>query len=169
MITFRPIEFNDCEFLNNVRNECAEQYLHNSTKYTLGQAQRWFYSLDIPYYMVFNDQDKIGYFRLSNYSKSNRNIYIGMDLHKDFRGRGLAYESYCKFMPYLIKEYNLHKISLEVLATNERAYNLYLKLGFATEGIKRQDVYRNGNYIDSVVMSILKSEMETMDDVYKFS
>jgi len=163
MISFRPIEFDDCEFLNNVRNECAVEYLHNSTKYTLRQAQRWFYSLDVPYYIVFDDQDKIGYFRLSNYSKVHNNIYIGMDIHKDFRGKGLAYESYRRFIPFLIKEYNLHKVKLEVLLTNHRAYNLYLKLGFTTEGVKRQEVYKNEQYVDSIMMSILKTEVENND------
>ena len=167
MITFRPIEFNDCAFLSEVRNECAEEHLHNSTQYSLEQTQRWFYSLEIPYYIVFNDQDKIGYFRLSNYSKSNRNICIGMDIHKNFRGKGLAYESYCKFIPYLIETYDLHKVSLEVLGTNHRAYNLYLKLGFFTEGIKRQEVFKNGNYVDSIVMSILRSEVENIQNNYK--
>jgi len=167
MITFRPIEFNDCSFLSEVRNECAEEYLHNSTQYSLEQTQRWFYSLEIPYYIVFNDQDKIGYFRLSNYSKSNRNICIGMDIHKNFRGKGLAYESYCKFIPYLIETYDLHKVSLEMLGTNHRAYNLYLKLGFFTEGIKRQEVFKNGNYVDSIVMSILRSEVENIQNNYK--
>jgi len=167
MITFRPIEFNDCSFLSEVRNECAEEYLHNSTQYSFEQTQRWFYTLDVPYYIVFNDQDKIGYFRLSNYSKSNRNIYIGMDIHKDFRGKGVAYESYCKFIPYLIETYDLHKVSLEVLGTNHRAYNLYLKLGFFTEGIKRQEVFKNGKYIDSIVMSILRAEVENIQNNYK--
>ena len=167
MITFRPIEFNDCSFLSEVRNECVEEYLHNSTQYSLEQTQRWFYSLEIPYYIVFNDQDKIGYFRLSNYSKSNRNICIGMDIHKNFRGKGLAYESYCKFIPYLIETYDLHKVSLEMLGTNHRAYNLYLKLGFFTEGIKRQEVFKNGKYVDSIVMSILRSEVENIQNNYK--
>jgi len=153
--------------LSEVRNECAEEYLHNSTQYSFEQTQRWFYTLDVPYYIVFNDQDKIGYFRLSNYSKSNRNIYIGMDIHKNFRGKGLAYESYCKFIPYLIETYDLHKVSLEVLGTNHRAYNLYLKLGFFTEGIKRQEVFKNGKYIDSIVMSILRAEVENIQNNYK--
>lgn len=165
MIHFRPMEFDDCEFLNNVRNECAEQYLHNSSTYPLEQTQKWFHTLDVPYYTVFNDNDKIGYFRLSNYSKIHHNIYIGMDLHKDFRGKGLAYESYCRFIPFLIKQYDLHKVSLEVLISNQRAYNLYLKLGFVTEGIKREDVYKNGTYVDSALMSILKREVEE-NDIY---
>jgi RimJ/RimL family protein N-acetyltransferase len=167
MITFRPIEFNDCAFLNEIRNECAAEYLHNSSTYPLEQTQKWFHTLDVPYYTVFNDNDKIGYFRLSNYSKIHRNIYIGMDLHKDFRGKGLAYESYCRFIPFLIKQYNLHKISLEVLVSNQRAYNLYLKLGFVHEGAKRQEVNKHETYIDSVVMSILKSEVLN-NKIYEF-
>lgn len=150
----------DCEFLSEIRNECAEQYLHNSTTYTLQETQCWFSTLSIPYYIVSLNDDRIGYFRLSRYSSLDRNIYLGMDIHKNFRGKGLAYESYRRFVPYLIDKYNLHKVTLEVLATNVRAYNLYTKLGFVHEGTKRQEAYKNGKYIDSIVMSILRSEVQ---------
>jgi RimJ/RimL family protein N-acetyltransferase len=39
------------------------------------------------------------------------------------------------------------------------AYNLYKKLGFVDEGIKRQEVLKNGVYVDSVIMSMLRSEL----------
>lgn len=161
MITFRPMQFEDCEFLSSIRNECAEKYLHNSTLYSLKETQQWFYTLKVPYYIVYNDNTKIGYFRLANYSSVNHNIFLGMDIKQEFRGKGLAFESYRKFIPYLIDQFSLHKISLEVLATNIRAYNLYIKLGFVKEGLKRQDALKNGEYIDSIIMSILKNEVKT--------
>jgi RimJ/RimL family protein N-acetyltransferase len=52
----------------------------------------------------------------------------------------------------------LNKISLEVLSNNIIALNLYKKLGFVTEGIKRQEVYKNNQWVDSIIMSILKNE-----------
>jgi len=104
------------------------------------------------------DGERIGYFRTSNWVKENNNIYLGADLHKNYRGRGLAYESYMKFIPYISKELDLHKVSLEVLVTNKRAINLYKKIGFIVEGIKREEVYKNGKWVGSIIMSILIPE-----------
>jgi RimJ/RimL family protein N-acetyltransferase len=102
----------------------------------------------------------VGYFRLSNYSELNRNIYIGADIDPQYQGQGLGYRAYCEFLPVLFKKYNLHKITLEVLSTNARALNLYKKIGFITEGIKRQEVLKNGQWFDSIIMSILHQEYE---------
>ena len=160
MISFRPLSRDDVPFLTEVRNECAEQYLHTSAKFSLDDAYKWFDKTQPMFYTILYNDVKIGYFRVTNYSEVNRNLYIGADLHKDYRGKGLAYEAYRLFIPFVIKQYNLHKVSLEVLASNVRAYNLYIKLGFVNEGVKREEVYKNGDFVGSIVMSILASEAQ---------
>lgn len=157
---FKPIETEDeLVFLNGVRNDCAAEFLHDSSTYSLDDTRRWHAQLKTPYYIVYDDGKKIGYFRTSNYSSINKNMYIGMDLHREFRGKGLAFQAYIVFIPYVFFSYLLNKVSLEVLASNIKAYDLYKRLGFVEEGIKRQEVYKNGIYIDSIIMSMLKSEM----------
>jgi RimJ/RimL family protein N-acetyltransferase len=47
-----------------------------------------------------------------------------------------------------------------VLGSNSRAINLYYKLGFVKEGVKRQEVLKGTEYVDSIIMSILKSEYD---------
>ena len=158
MIEFTKISEDDLMFLNEVRNECAVEYLHDSRTFMLEDTINWFKNTNPNYWIIWNEGNRIGYFRTSNYSEENRNIYIGADLHKDFRGKGLAYESYRKFMPFLFVAYNLHKISLEVLETNQRAINLYKKIGFTIEGVKRDEVNKNGAWINSIIMSIIKNE-----------
>jgi len=160
MIKFRRIEENDLQFLNNVRNEYCEEFLHDSRKFTLEETKEWFIKNTPNFYIIMFDDEKIGYFRLSNYSNVNKNIYIGADICPKFKGKGFGKLSYEKFIPFLFKTYNLNKISLEVLSNNIIALNLYKKLGFVTEGIKRQEVYKNNKWVDSVIMSILKNEYE---------
>ena len=159
MIDFYKLTCDDLIFLNEIRNECAFEYLHDSRKFTLSDTIKWFNELKPNYWIIMYNNEKIGYFRTSNYSNNNKNIYIGADLHEKFRGKGLAYESYCKFIPFIFEEYNLHKIYLEVLSTNQRAINLYNKLGFKIEGIKKEDVYKNGYWVDSIIMSIFKNKI----------
>jgi RimJ/RimL family protein N-acetyltransferase len=160
MISFRRLEETDLKFLNEVRNYCAEKYLHDSRTFSLSDTLNWFKTTNPNYYVILNKDKKIGYFRLSNYSQLNQNIYIGADLHPKFWGEKLAYPSYKKFIDYLFINYDLNKISLEVLSTNNRAYNLYKKLGFVQEGVKRQEVLKQNQFIDSIIMSLLKIEYD---------
>ena len=167
MIEFNELTYNDLSFLNEIRNECCEIYLHNSNKFTLDQTIAWFEKEKPKFWIIKSDGIKIGYFRTSNYSIENKNIYIGADIHKDFRNKKLGYESYSKFIPFLFEKFNLHKISLEVLETNKRAIALYKKLGFKTEGIKRDEVLKNNNWVNSIIMSIMADEYTTTNYVPK--
>jgi RimJ/RimL family protein N-acetyltransferase len=56
---------------------------------------------------------------------------------------------------------NLHRVHLTVLKTNDRAISLYEKLGFKTEGILRDEQFRDGRYVDVIVMGILENEWPT--------
>jgi RimJ/RimL family protein N-acetyltransferase len=157
-LTFRQIEYTDLEFINNVRNQYANEYLHDSRTFDITGTKNWFLTTKPDYWMLLNEDNVIGYFRLSNYSSINKNIYIGADIAPEYVGKGFAKPSYILFMDFLFKTYNLHKINLEVLSTNTRAINLYTKLGFKKDGVKRQEVLKGEKFIDSIMMSILKEE-----------
>ena len=157
-MNFRKLLFEDLLFLNETRNTYAEEYLHNSKIFTLEETHKWFIENNPDYYIIEKDNEKIGYFRLSNFSKENNSVYIGADIAPKFRGKGLGKLAYQKFLPFLFKEYNLNKLSLEVLSTNTVAINLYKKIGFVQEGIKREHVIKNNKYIDSCIMSMLYSD-----------
>lgn len=157
MITFNKMILEDISFYNSVRNDCRDN-LHNNSYYSIEQSINWFNATNPIFYVINLNNEKIGYFRTSNYSSDNKNIYIGADLEKSYRGKGLAYKAYIEFIPFIFKQYNLNKISLEVLETNQIAFNLYKKIGFKIEGVKREEVFRNGEYINSILMSILKKE-----------
>jgi RimJ/RimL family protein N-acetyltransferase len=151
----------DLPFLRGVRNLYAEEFLHDSRTFTFEQTHHWFVSTKPNFWVIWEEDERVGYFRLSNYSKENHNIYIGADIHPAFAGKGLGYKAYKEFMEFLFSnesEYDLNKISLEVLATNSRAIHLYKKLGFVQEGCKRQEVLKGDTYVDSIIMSILKKD-----------
>ena len=52
----------------------------------------------------------------------------------------------------------LHRISLEVYAFNPRPRRAYEKAGFRAEGILRESLRYNGEWIDGTVMSVLALE-----------
>jgi RimJ/RimL family protein N-acetyltransferase len=158
MLSFRKMSIDDVSFVNNIRNEYCDDYLHTTRKFTIDESIDWFKKTNPDYYIIEYGNKPIGYFRLSNYSAENNNILIGADIHPDYTGLKLAYPAYVNFINYLFYTLKLNKISLEVLETNQRAINLYNKIGFIQEGVKRQEVLKKDKYINSIIMSILKSE-----------
>jgi len=156
-LELRPIEYADAPIINRIRNQSAA-YLHDDRTFTEENTLEWLRTYDPDWYAIIMDGEMIGYFRLSNYSKENRNLYIGADIDEAHRGKGIGYSSYLMMMEMLFNQRKLNKITLEVLSTNKRAFGLYKKLGFSVEGTKRQEVWRDGTWIDSIVMSITRAE-----------
>ena len=50
---FKKITINDIEFLNEVRNEYASEYLHDTRKFTLYESIEWFNRNDLDYWIIF--------------------------------------------------------------------------------------------------------------------
>ena len=55
---------------------------------------------------------------------------------------------------------NLHRLFLRVYEPNRRGVRSYEKAGFVHEGRLREAEYREGRYLDVLVMSVLKWEWE---------
>lgn len=53
---------------------------------------------------------------------------------------------------------NLQRVELLVLENNLAAQHLYEKVGFVREGIKRKVIFKNNEYMDMYLYSILKDE-----------
>ncbi len=52
----------------------------------------------------------------------------------------------------------LHRVRLDVFDFNPRAHRAYEKVGFVHEGTVRDELFFDGEWIDSHLMSILESE-----------
>jgi len=154
---FRKMQESDLEFYLSVRNECSE-FLHDNSKYVINDSIIWFNKTNPEFYIINYNGADIGYFRTSKLELES--IYIGCDIHKDWRGKKLAYEAYIEFMDYIFEKYDLFKINLEVLSTNDVAYNLYKKIGFVVIDNRFQKIFRNNQIIDSILMSITKEEFK---------
>lgn len=150
MITYRPLKEEDLEFFNATRNECRE-FLHDNREFTLEQTKEWFKSLppNQKYYLIHNGVQSLGYIRVNEFSDSCWEI--GMDLTDKFRGMGIAYTMYRKFMH---EHQAVTSWCLDVLGTNLPAFNLYLKLGFKINpDIPAKAIERNGRFIPSITMA----------------
>ena len=83
---------------------------------------------------------------------------LSIGIGGEHRSSGYGNEALALILRYAFYELNLHRVSLEVIAYNERAVRLYERFGFREEGRAREQVYRDGKRYDLIMMGILRRE-----------
>lgn len=74
------------------------------------------------------------------------------------RGHGLGLEAVRLLLAFGFDDLNLHRISLQVFATNVRAIKTYERAGFRHEGRLRDAMYLDGRFVDVLTMAVLDRE-----------
>ncbi|HBY96703.1 MAG: GNAT family N-acetyltransferase [Ardenticatenaceae bacterium] len=77
---------------------------------------------------------------------------------KAFWGQGYGTDAITLLLSYAFEHLGLHRVELHYLAFNRRAREAYEKCGFVEEGRRREAVFIRGQWVDSILMSILERE-----------
>ena len=77
---------------------------------------------------------------------------------KDCWGNGYATEAKQAVLKYAFDTLNMHRMGSQVLATNEASVRHLTGHGYVKEGIRRQAMFRNGQWVDLHVYGLLASE-----------
>jgi RimJ/RimL family protein N-acetyltransferase len=103
----------------------------------------------------------LGMVSLTNINYINQcaifHIMIG---NRNNRSKGIGYFATKEILNHAFNNMNLNRIELGVLEDNNHAIKLYEKVGFKQEGIKRKSTYKNGKFLNMIVMAILKDEFQ---------
>jgi RimJ/RimL family protein N-acetyltransferase len=76
--------------------------------------------------------------------------------------KGYGKEATKLMTDYAFATLNLNRIQLHVSKENNRAIDVYEKIGFVKEGELREAMYFDSHYIDFYVMGILKKDWENL-------
>jgi RimJ/RimL family protein N-acetyltransferase len=95
---------------------------------------------------------------LNDWDPGNESCNFRIFIGPRGRDRGLGTEATRLIVGYGFERLGLHRISLEVYAFNPRARRAYEKAGFTAEGVLRESLRYNGEWVDATVMSVLASE-----------
>lgn len=108
------------------------------------------------------DEEKpLGLISLVNINNINRSAELHIMIgNKENQGKGIGTFAVNAIVNHAFNDLNLRRIELGVLETNARAISLYKKCGFTQEGIKRQSHYKDGKYVNMILMAILKEDMD---------
>lgn len=102
--------------------------------------------------------DYAGEIVLNGLSVPDRSCNLRIMLGPWAMGRGLGTEAMTLLCDHAFDTVGLHRVSLEVYDFNPRAQHVYEKVGFVAEGTLRDSLYWDGEWISTIVMSMLATD-----------
>ena len=174
-ISIRPLSIDDTRNIVKWRNlPSVKRFLYSQDKLTPDSHIAYFESVVkagkcAQFIIVLRKDEKeydIGTIFIKNLDVKNRNGEFGIFIGEEIgRGKGYSLLATNLILEYGFKELGLHRISLSVMEDNIAAIKTYRKAGFVQEGILREEYLREGEYINIVLMSILKEEWNKKHDL----
>ena len=135
---------------------------------SMAQEENWFEEMikrpgeEQPLVIDIQEKDdwlpigNMGIFGINQISRSGElGIMIG---NKAYWNKGYGTRSIQLMLKHCFETLNLNRVQLIVYETNPRGIRCYEKVGFVHEGRMRQGYYKNGKYIDILMMGVLASE-----------
>jgi RimJ/RimL family protein N-acetyltransferase len=113
---------------------------------------------NISYAILNVENEFVGIVELFDISWKNRRGELSIVIKSQMRGHHFGYDAIYEILKIAFIEYGMNRIWLRVLETNQKAINLYKKVGFLKEGICREESLRNGEFINQIQMSILAKD-----------
>ena len=107
-------------------------------------------------FLAEEQQEILGYLLVKgeNLSRTSHRAEIAIGVHSLSRGKGTGTKLFEYVIPWA-KQQQLHRLELTVIEHNHQALRLYKKMGFQEEGIKRNSLWIDGQFVNEVYMSLL--------------
>lgn len=167
-ITLRPLELNDMPLLNKIINdkEISDMVVGWSKPVTMEEQNTWFKNLvndkNIRY-AICEKEAAIGTATIRNIDWKNRSAALDIKIDKNFTKKGYGCETITLLIEYCFNELNMNRIYVNILKHNKASEKLFAKCGFVNEGMQKEAVYKNGEYHDLLMYSILKKDYQRHD------
>lgn len=164
-LIIRLLEHGDLEAARQLHNdETTLLQLSNPFPVSIKQQDLWYETMSLSqtsrrYSIIEADTGAfVGLFRVDQMDLINRSVCIGLDIVQARRGRGYARSVYEYFIDFFFNTVGMNRLFLVTIDSNKAARNLYISLGMQDEGRHREAIWRNGEYVDLIQMSLLRSD-----------
>jgi len=140
----------------------------SNRKITVDEHQAWFQKhltshSTIVKKLVYREKP-IGLVSFSNIDHPNETcywgIYIGDETARKGSGTALAYLA----LNMIFDDFNMRKVNAEVIETNHVSLSFHKKLGFVEEGRFKEQIKRDGKYIDVFTLALFKDRWKEIRD-----
>ena len=106
----------------------------------------------------------VGVISLTDLDYSNKKAELSYWLGKRYWGKKIMKEAIVLILNFVFNQLNFNKVYATVMHPNTKSARLLEACGFQYEGTMRQNVFKNGEWLDQFLYSILKDEFQLPDN-----
>jgi len=167
-VYLRPVEETDLpsctRWINDPR---VRQFLTTVSPRSLADEQVWLESMresdsEIVLTIVRREDDlPIGNIGLHRIDQVNQYATFGIligEIHCHQKGYGK--EAVQLMLKHAFHALNLRRVKSSVLVPNKASIKLHKGAGFVQEGLRREQYYRDGQWVDEIIYGLLRSDWE---------
>lgn len=170
-VVLRAVEEEDIEMLRELTNRPDFEKMIVGWSFPVSKKDQseWYANCKndmrrIRYTIVTEEDGPVGMIGLRDIDWKN-GVASGLGMRiakKEIRTRGLATDAWMTLMKYAFTELRLNRINGSALEYNKASLRVCEKVGFKVEGVQRQAVFKDGEFVDLVIMGCLKSDYEAL-------
>lgn len=132
----------------------ADEFLQALARYVQdGRALRWAITRK-------PDRRLLGTIGYHNWHKAYARAEIGYELAREHWGNGYATEAAAVVVAHGFEALNLNRIQAVVIPRNPASRRVLEKLGFTAEGLLREYLVSDGQFMDVQMLRLLRSEYQ---------
>ena len=104
-----------------------------------------------------NRNKHIGNIKIGPVDRVHKLADVGIIIgEKSFWGKGFAAEAIKLVVDYAFNKLGLHKLTAGAYSNNIRSIKAFKKAGFSVEGVRKKHYLCNGDYVDGVLLGIVR-------------
>lgn len=167
-VTLRTVEEEDVDYLQTLVNDPR---IRRGTTFhapiNRAQEQEWFEnqasSDESVSLLVCVEEQPVGSIGLHHAPPPADSTEIGVFIDPDHWSNGYATDASRTLTDYAFRELGKHRVAARVYDFNDASKRIWEKLGFRHEGTHREEVYRDGEYVDTEYYAVLEHEWRNGD------
>lgn len=142
----------------------VRKYMYTSHEISEQEHAKWLTSLQgnprQQVFVVIKDEQALGVVSLNAINALQKTADWAFYLDIALQGKGLGSLVEFWMLDYAFNVAGLEKLNCEVLAMNAAVVKMHQKFGFEIEGVRRQNVVKDGVRVDVVLLGITKEEWQ---------
>jgi UDP-4-amino-4,6-dideoxy-N-acetyl-beta-L-altrosamine N-acetyltransferase len=140
----------------------VRKFMYTSHEISEQEHAKWLNSLQgnprQQVFVVIKDEQAVGVVSLNAINVLHKSADWAFYLDVGLQGKGLGSVVEFWMLDYAFGVAGLEKLNCEVLAINAAVVKMHQKFGFEIEGVRRQNVVKDGVRVDVVLLGITNAE-----------
>lgn len=164
-VILRAIEPSDCEMIRSMFNDPEIENLVIGWAFPISKyaQEKWYEknynSGDYRFVIDTQEHGPIGIATLIDIDWKNRMAQHGIKLaKKEIRGKGYGTDAIMAIMRYAFDELGLNRLNGSWFPDNIPSKTMYMKCGWKEEGIRKNYIFKHGQFRDLIVTGVLASD-----------